>query len=67
LTKDFPLVSGVKVWARVDVLNAFNHANLVNQLSDYAADGTVAGHHYNPTGNIANSMRTLRVSVGGKF
>lgn len=67
LTKDFAVVSGVKAWVRVDVLNAFNHANLVNQLTDYAADGTVAGHHYNPTGNIANSMRTLRVSVGGKF
>lgn len=67
LTKDIRIVDAFSAYVRVDLLNAFNNANLVNQQTDYAPDGTVAGHHYNPTGNIANSMRTLRLTIGGKF
>jgi hypothetical protein len=51
----------------MDVLNVFNWDNFVNQSSAFSPNGMVAGHYYNQTGNIANSMRTLRLSIGGKF
>jgi len=67
LTKNFKFGNDFSGYVRADVLNVFNNINLVNQNTVYAADGTVASHYYNPTGNIANSTRTLRLSVGGKF
>lgn len=67
LTKNFKFANSFSAYARIDLLNAFNNSNLVDQNTNYAADGTVASHYYNQAGNIQNSMRTLRLSVGGKF
>jgi outer membrane receptor protein involved in Fe transport len=67
LTKDFKFADSYSAYLRLDLLNVTNEANLVNQQTQYNADGTVASHTYNPTGNIANSPRTLRLTIGGKF
>jgi len=67
LTKNFKFANSFSAYVRADVLNVFNSANLVDQNTTYNSDGTPASHYYNPTGNIANSTRTLRMTVGGKF
>ncbi|HET7812382.1 MAG TPA: TonB-dependent receptor [Steroidobacteraceae bacterium] len=66
VTKNFQVSDLAGFYLRVDLLNVFNHANLVDYVDVISPTGEVTGH-LNPVGNITGYPRTVRASFGVKF
>jgi len=66
VTKNFQLSDLASMYLRVDILNVFNHDNLVDYVDAISPTGQVTGH-LNPIGNITGFPRTVRASLGVKF
>jgi outer membrane receptor protein involved in Fe transport len=64
-TKNFEVASSIKIYLRVDLLNAFNWKNYSDYLVNFGAPSNQV--QYNYTGNITGVTRTLRLTVGSKF
>jgi len=54
------------LYLRVDLLNVFDHENLVDYIDEISPTGQVTGR-MNPVGNISGYPRTVRASFGVKF
>jgi hypothetical protein len=56
-------------YLRVDLLNVFDWANIVDTNNNWGANGVPNPNPvtYNYTGNITGVPRTLKLSIGAKF
>jgi len=66
VTKNFQMSDVAALYLRVDILNVFNHANLVDYIDQISPTAQVTGR-LNPIGNITGFPRTVRASFGVKF
>jgi len=62
--KNFNIVNNVNLYARLDILNAFNYKNLVDVISTYP---TFYPIYYNTTGNITGVPRTFKFTMGVRW
>jgi outer membrane receptor protein involved in Fe transport len=62
--KNFNIVNDVNLYARLDIINAFNYKNLVDVVSAYP---TFYPLYYNTTGNITGVPRTFKFSMGVRW
>jgi hypothetical protein len=64
-TKEFEL-GGIRLYGRLDLLNAFNWKNYSNVIVTDNRDGTIDAE-YSTTGNITGVPRTFKFEVGMRF
>jgi outer membrane receptor for ferrienterochelin and colicin len=64
VTKDWKIVNSVDLYARIDLLNAFNYKNLVDVNSTYPTFYPIS---YNTTGNIIGVPRTFKFTMGVRW
>jgi hypothetical protein len=67
VTKNFKLWDGTELYARFDLLNAFNFRNYAAYIVNYPDRPGNAMISYNPTGNITYVPRTIKFEMGLKF
>ncbi len=66
-TKNFRVSEGVTVYARFDLINAFNFHNLVDYSLNTSGGPGYESASYLPNGNITYFPRTIKFEVGAKF
>jgi outer membrane receptor protein involved in Fe transport len=67
VTKNFHLWAGTTLYARFDLLNAFNFRNYAQYMVNFPNSPGQAMVSYNPTGNITYVPRTIKFAMGLKF
>ncbi len=67
VTKNFDLPYGVTLYARLDLLNAFNFKNYVGYRVDSSGPPGDVQVTYNPTGAITYAPRTVKFELGVRF
>ena len=66
-TKNFDVGHGVTMYARFDLINAFNFHNLVDYQLNQAGGPGYETATFNPNGNISYYPRTIKFEVGARF
>jgi outer membrane receptor protein involved in Fe transport len=67
VTKNFHLWDGTTLYARFDLLNAFNFKNLISPINDLSGPPGDYATTYNPIGAITYVPRTIKFEMGLKF